>query len=781
LIELDRFVLKNFHLFKHFDWKISDSSLWVIRGRNLDALKSGKEISGNALGKSMIPNALGTLWLAQPPFSNRKNSAKELVPGKASAILYGRSNKESFVIEQRNGKKLDYTIKRKGKQLDIKDISNQRATIQDILPLNEHHFYSQVYIHSFRPSILQIGSSSQRYDFIESIFNLRIYDAINKQLLKLASTQKYERMRLPQLQSDKKDIKITPKQQKELQNRLFTLQKKLQERISKLEIYNTKLQKSSKLITLFDMRKSTQSKGILKEERDKAEAELKKIDKDIANYNRLLGKQEANQQAIQKRTELLSNKATTLRYIKKMSQFTQQDYDKAIERLSILQELTQLAKNHAQEIFAYKHFNRDKIIKSAMSLIKDNNEKVNNLIGKLTDELEYELNIFGSKATLVEDLEKLKEHRNCPTCLQTISKVSLDEIIKQARIDLETSSNNLGILRKARMFVRMEKELPYELLHGQESEWTNERENLEFLIGDMAAYLELNEKLLNIDKQLKTLPKTTDIHVSKLDMKKLEIKKKKLVDRIQFITSELVVLNRLDRNYTKEEIDNIKQRHKNYQSTVTSLSDNLLPLNEKVNELSVAVNTGKIGLSTLSKLKEEIAEIENNTKDYELIEALIEIYSPKGVRIQHISTLVDSYITLMNQYSTTIFSEPIKFSSKIGNRQFAIMAERRGTVSDVNSLSGAESRQFLALSALIFRMLTPQEFRSNTMILDELEAGMSKVNRNLFFSQFVPLLQQHVPVIVIITPHDASYVNLPTATQLMLTKKNNFTSAKVGV
>ena len=174
MLKIERFVLENCLLFKHFDWKITDSPLWVIRGVNKDAITVDKQSSGNAVGKTLIFNFLAALWLAQPPFSKKKNSAKELMPKQASATLYGTSSQKKFCIKQSYEKKLEYKVRVNKQDLKIKDISEQRKAINRLLKLNAEHFYSFVYVHSFRHSVLQVGTSSQRYDFIESLFNLRI-------------------------------------------------------------------------------------------------------------------------------------------------------------------------------------------------------------------------------------------------------------------------------------------------------------------------------------------------------------------------------------------------------------------------------------------------------------------------------------------------------------------------------------------------------------------------------------------------------------------------------
>jgi uncharacterized protein YnzC (UPF0291/DUF896 family) len=105
------------------------------------------------------------------------------------------------------------------------------------------------------------------------------------------------------------------------------------------------------------------------------------------------------------------------------------------------------------------------------------------------------------------------------------------------------------------------------------------------------------------------------------------------------------------------------------------------------------------------------------------------------------------------------------------------MAKRLNKVSDVNSLSGAETRQFLALSALCLRILMPKEQRLNIQIFDEIEAGMSPANRNRFIEDFIPIVKEHVPNVVLISPQGQDVLNVPDSRTLTLTRHNNVTTA----
>ena len=779
MIKIDRLVYNNLLLFKHFDWKISDSNLWLVRGINKDALSTGRQYSGNAIGKSLIFNTLATLWFARPPYSTKKNSAKDVLPKKGSAKLYGSNDTHKFSVEQRHHKKLDYKVKVDGKELDIKDISEQRKAIGRLLKLNEDHFYSFVYVHSFRPSALQIGSASQRYDFVESLFNLRIYDVINKKLLKIANGQKLARMQLPKLISQKQEITITPKEQKELTLKLNKIKGKLEDRISKLEKLNSTLEKYNTLVTLFASLKSEKTGVSLKKELKTTREKITVAEAKLEKLQQAMGRKKIADDVEQSRLALLEAKSKYEKILKNNHPFSSMDLERIQGKLEDLSTLLEVYADNSMQILAWKHLDRE-AINTRVKTILEPYEKIDNLVGRLSRATEDTKEKISSYSGTIDELSALQEHSICPTCLQAISEATVKNLIQNIQgkrekllVRLETLKNYSTILSVEKLDARI-RQLSLEEI---ESEFKDTKD-LSILVEEI---VETRSRYNEVKQQLLDLPKISKVLVSKESL--LEQKKTlaQLQSRAEFLSSELSVHKRLDKEYTKAERESIKDRYKTLKSTSLTLSESIMPLNETVQKLSVAVSTGKISIENHVRLKQEIVEIEKETEDYDLIQTLVEIYSPKGVRIQHIETLVDNYVSLMNQYSTSIFSEPVVFSAIIKNNQFSILAERRGKISDVNSLSGAESRQFSAVSALVLRMLMPKELVPNILVFDEVEAGMSKTNRDMFFSHFLPLVQEHVPTVIIITPQTADVVSIPNATTLLLTREKGVTVAKVGV
>src|SRR5271154_5497418 len=429
--KITRFKLNKYLLFQSFDWDIASSPLWVVRGVNKDATTTGRHHSGNAVGKSMIFNALASLWLAQPPFSTKKNSAKDLVPKSGSSTLYGQNGKTKYKIVQKHDSKLDYDISIDGKDQKIKDITKQRLAIGRLLKLNADHFYSFVYVHSFRPSTLQIGTAAQRYDFIESLFNLRIYDVINKKLLKIANGQKLSRMQLPKLVGQQKEITITPKQQKEYSEKLKKIQTKLEERIAKLEKLNSTLAKYNTLVTLFSSLKSDKTKSLLKDELKATRREISKVEDALETLQRDYGKYQIAQELEETKKDLLEREAKYKKILKLNHEFTEKDEEDAERRLEDLANLLYCYESESDILAAYRSLDLADTTSKAEAILEDH-KNINNLIEAIEEAVNARKEKLSVYSNVLREMSQLAKHVKCPTCRQSISEETINRLTDDA-------------------------------------------------------------------------------------------------------------------------------------------------------------------------------------------------------------------------------------------------------------------------------------------------------------------------------------------------------------
>ena len=549
--------------------------------------------------------------------------------------------------------------------------------------------------------------------------------------------------------------------------------------LSKLEKLNASIQKYNTLVTLFSSLKSFKTSDVLKKELKECRLKHQELTKQIDEAQKQLGKQQAYEESQEKRSLLEAEKTVLLSVLKKSSPFTEKDLNDLEEKVADLTLLLDQYPEHEVNLLAWWHLDRKAVLNRCEPLLAAH-AQMHNLIERIevaTDEIRSK--VAGCDST-VQELKELLGHAKCPTCRQVVSEETVEMLVQNA---LEKRKKYLQQLEDLTNCARIERANSLDKRFREYSieDIRSEYLDAQQLLEHVQEYLHTKERLNSVRRQLNDLPKLHQVSVSKETVLSCKKALQQVSTQIEFLSSELAVHSRLDRQYTAKEREQIQFRYKTLKVTHKELSDSIMPLNETVQKLSVAVSTGKIALTNYKQLRQEISEIEKETEDYDLIQTLVEIYSPKGVRIQHISTLVDNYVKMCNYYAPSIFSERIQFSAVIQKANFSVLAERRKKVADVNSFSGSESRQFAALSALVIRMLMPEELRPNVMVFDEVEANLSKVDRDHFFEHFIPLAQKYVPTVVVITPQDDKTVSLPTASTLFLTRHKGITTAQIGL
>lgn len=757
MLEIERLFLQNYLLIKKLDWNISESPLWIVRGENLDA--SGyRGHSGNGVGKSLIFNGLATLWLAQPPFSNKKNSIKEIMTENSVYALQGSRNGEPFIIRQKMNKSVSYEIEYKGK-LEIRGLDENRKQISRILMLNEDHFYSQVYINSFRPSILQFGRPSQRYDFIEKIFDLSIYDKMNSILLKIASQEKQKRLSLSDLKSRAAEIGDT--KVKPIKVRLQELKKSVEKTQNKYKKLSRENEKLAAIVPVLEKVTTDLPLSELKQKLEKLNNDIAELESKIEKYNKNLSsiKEYTKQKALNKE---LAQKKNALRE-QMLSLFDRDEWDKISDSLDnnmleiqTLYKKLKIATENKKLFNFYKFFDHSETIKTAKELppLKD---------------IENEI---AANTNMVNKLSQLLNESKCPVCFQPLSKTEIKSMIQKLQKESLELNDKKDVIKKVEYLKRIEQDFDKDIImldltelkqHIQDLENQRDRQN-DFLV-KYAQYKEIDIRKLK-------KPKMSEANI---DVLKEKLKQKK---KLQWdLGQNYNLLKTIGKNYPPEYKQKMIDRYKEIKSVLARLANTLEPMQEKMHKLVSLYTEKKINLKTKLKLENDIRELQDTVQDNEIISFLLDLYSPKGIRIEHIKLLIQSYINLLNQYASSIFSEKVVFSSEIKGNNFSIYATRGSKTSDVNSLSGAESRQFLALSALVLRMLMPKSLQANIMVLDEIEAGMSEANRSLFCNNFIPLLMEHVAHVILVTPYNQNVLPLPKARELKLKRKNNITTA----
>ena len=156
--------------------------------------------------------------------------------------------------------------------------------------------------------------------------------------------------------------------------------------------------------------------------------------------------------------------------------------------------------------------------------------------------------------------------------------------------------------------------------------------------------------------------------------------------------------------------------------------------------------------SKMSDLDDRIGELKKTTKDQEPLLELKKACGPQGVRLTQIQEAAHIFGAKLSEISRLMFNEAYKFSFVVEPRKLDIQVERQGTVGGLADLSGSETRVWTILCAMSLLHLIPASRRTDTIILDELEANLDGTTRLRYTKELLPELQSMVPKVVVVTP-----------------------------
>jgi DNA repair exonuclease SbcCD ATPase subunit len=178
-------------------------------------------------------------------------------------------------------------------------------------------------------------------------------------------------------------------------------------------------------------------------------------------------------------------------------------------------------------------------------------------------------------------------------------------------------------------------------------------------------------------------------------------------------------------------------------------------------QLAVARQT----TSNNDKVLAQLEDVDTQLKDYEVLRCLQEAYGNKGIKNSTLLDICSRLESNLNYWSWSVFPEPIHFAIEVSHSKIDILAYRNPCtdferVSDVRHLSGGESRAFNLLLLLSLLPLIPSSRRLNIVVLDECTANMDNQTKRLVFEQYIPLLTDIVPHVIVLdtgtTPIDGA-------------------------
>ena len=107
------------------------------------------------------------------------------------------------------------------------------------------------------------------------------------------------------------------------------------------------------------------------------------------------------------------------------------------------------------------------------------------------------------------------------------------------------------------------------------------------------------------------------------------------------------------------------------------------------------------------------------------MDALLNAFGNAGLKRSACATLAEKVERNLNAVAPLMFDD-YKFHFDVTPKDFRILFEDKRGAFDVRNLSGAESRCFTVLSMLAMLPLLPSRYRSNILILDEVDVNLRR-------------------------------------------------------
>lgn len=745
MIELEKIALKNIVTHKNSSLEIQPG-FTTIRG-------------DNGAGKSLLFNCIPNVFDGAVPLAKKKD-AKAIHTADESAIgvKYKYNGKEYRVVQKNKKGSLSYDIEEDGTQLQPRTLAMAKEMLEKVFPISPAQYYTLVHLTTYRPHVLLSGTGPQRKEFFEELFHLNVSDFI----LEKAKEKLNELKRL----KDEAEILKTQLQETTFIDNISDLEEKYSKATDKynelnkkyLE-FNTNIQKLTSIETYKNQLNTQLSFSQLEEKISDFKEKISKLEERIRKF--LVDKDlfEKNQTVINRKIDL-ENQLNNFSDLTGNSDEVKELYQTDKLKLQSLQEELNKAEENNEKFQTFN--NLDKLIDKKYREMTF--EKYLGYIGKVESEME-------EKENIINRLEKLDGEKICPMCQQVLNEDTIKSLIGSLNNDILYLGMEVQVKQKTIEWYKL-KQLNLQEIDskGLSEEIESTKETLRSL---KSKYEKLKEKE-SIELQLKSLPEV--LNIEKPDDTVLNNYKEKLEagkEKLKILESDLKIQNELKKLYS-EGLDELNLDELN--SSVNELSPKIEKLNSIRMELNSKIQIGKSQNSIYIKKKDRIEEIGQLLEDLPLYDALTKAYGAKGIRVDQIKFLAEAFCENLNKFSSLVFNKKVKFSVNVDSTNFNIYADRNGgLIADVNTFSGAESRCFCLLCLLSLLPFVPEKYRTDFVILDEMEAGIQEAGRKLLTQGFFKALNNIVPKIIVITPMSPQEYYIESNKEYYLRLKNNTT------
>jgi DNA repair exonuclease SbcCD ATPase subunit len=716
--------LQNYGPFKEVKFKIQPG-LTTIYGLNRAGGKASRNTNG--VGKSALVSSIPEIVYEEPIVGEKQDRIRS---GVRSMSFTNHRGKRVLIQRVATGRTDKVKVKIDGQDQQYRTSSIAKQAAKKLWPITQEEYNTYVHIDSRVPHPLVMGNSSARKSFFTSFFGLDKFDAERK--LYAAELAKLKRVRAAydelRAQYDRQKDQLISEEELARYQKLDRIYKR-------------------KLSTLQEQFAAVQNTISLIQFANSAKEQIKALS--VACHDNISA--EEFEEAEKLNAWELKDAQSKLEDAQAWETY-QRDTKTYIDAFENLNDKTKrlLSKYGFQKLKARAGKAVEQRMQASVT-VRNARSMVQELKDKLSKELPAKVLAPEEDEGDLETLRRAYKHQldhaskfkkgKCETCGQIV-RIKDPQVLKTK---LESVVKKLNQHAKARLY---------------KEALTQRRADKEEYTKWMATFTEAKEEEARLSswesiyEELINLPEEP----SKFEGRKLQVKVcQRMVEEIRERKSLL--------EYMKPHLETVieflqlsKADIKAAQSS-SGLTQEMNSVQEKWSKIQAKLELHKSLEEQVGAMRARLKEMRAELEDEEPLKILVNGYQDKNIKKMAIEAISQRLMVLVNRYAQRVFPEQFSFEFR-WDTQIQLLVHRhygkKVRSSDVRKLSGAESTLFTLILVCALLAFVPSNKRCNVLILDEPAARLSK-EMQLVFQDMLQILNQLIPSIIVITPHDEVY------------------------
>lgn len=716
--------LKGYASFKDVSFKILPG-LTTIYGLNQANGKATDD--SNGVGKSALAYSIPEIVYEDPVIGEKSDRSKE---GLKLLSFTSYTGKKIVVQKKQRGRTEATSIKVDGVDKGFLTATKAKAFLRRAFPLSNEEYNTYVHFDSRVPHPLVMGNTAARKSFFTKFFGLDKIDIERK--LYAAELAKLKRTRAAhdELRTQYDRLKEQLLSREDYQ-KYARLEQKYKKQVRALQDEFSGIQETLRLIQF-----ASSSFNEIKELKNACGGEVtEEAFKEVQEQNKFD----------------LTDTANKLENAERWEQYQRdsKQYNEAFDKLSVPTKklLAKYGLDRLREKASMNYEKRLEVSTQLTSLAKEMSGLKDTIQKELPAKVEAPTEDEGDLETLRRAYKHQLEHASkfkrgkCETCGQLV-KIKDPQVLKEK---LETVVQKLNAHRKAEVY----KDALGKLKEAR-VEYKKTKTQYEELSAEEAVLL----KWQAVHREVRDLP------VQPQAFKGLKLQLvvcKKMVEEVQQRRSLLKYLEPhletiLDFfKLSKEEVKKARES--------SGLNDQMNEAQDKWSRAKTKLELHKTIKGQVLDMRDRLQSMTDKLEEEEPLRHLVQGYQDKNIKRMAIEAISERLMIMVNRYAQRVFSEKFTFEFK-WDTQIRLLVHRhygkKVRTSDVRRLSGAESTLFTLILICALLAFVPPHKRCNVLILDEPAARLSK-RRQQMFKDMLKILNQLIPSIIVITPHEEVY------------------------